>query len=72
VGAVPLLYIISVKYQAWFRRKPLVWTTGTRNTTKNTENTCTGLSYSGRNGGVADITHNMANKTTKNPFFPNG
>jgi hypothetical protein len=39
VGAVPLLYIISVQYHAWFRRKTLNRATGARNTThKNTEN----------------------------------
>jgi hypothetical protein len=51
VGAAPLLYIISVQYHAWFRRKTLNGMTGARKTThKNTENTGAGLSYSGRNG----------------------
>jgi hypothetical protein len=39
VGAVPLLYSISVQYHAWLRMKTLIWTTGAGNTThKNTEN----------------------------------
>jgi hypothetical protein len=51
LGAVHLLYIISIKYRAWFRRKTLIWSTWARNTThKNTENNGAGLSYSGKNG----------------------
>jgi hypothetical protein len=36
VDTVPLLYynLIPVKYYAWFRRKPLIWTTWARNTTQ--------------------------------------
>jgi hypothetical protein len=40
VGAVPLLFLLSVQYLAWLRRKTLIWTTWARNTThRNTGNT---------------------------------
>jgi hypothetical protein len=48
VGAAPLLYIISVKYHAWLRRKPLIWTIKSIN--YEDENAGADLSYLGRNG----------------------
>jgi hypothetical protein len=73
VGAVPLLYSILVQYDAWLRRKALIWATGARNTThKNTYNTGAGLSYSGSGVCPTNLRISAGSsrmKTTKLPYF---
>jgi hypothetical protein len=48
MGAVPLIYIISVKYYTWFLGKPLNIAYKSKNYKH--QNTGAGLSYSGRHG----------------------